>query len=397
MKVLYLYQGGDSFGGQATFFSRIHPFLKNSFDFKVICHRNGPGYEYLLYNKINAIRKTLPIFPHTTQFHISFYNVKTILLLPKDLVVGLLNILFEIKKEKPDLVFIGSTGLFLCSPVARMLGYKNVVFACEIIDKGHFGIRKFLITSLLEKHADKILCVSNAVLEKFKYRTKACLLFDAVDTAVFDPDKFDKRQLRKQHDIENNSHVLGIFGGVQYAKGHDLMIDALVLLRERFPKIILLIVGAVPKKKTYMLNFLFKREISERLESVIRKNNLHDNVRFVNQTPKVAEIYSLCDLVCMPSVEEAFGDPVIEAGAMKIPVVAYARGGPLDSIYDNTTGVLFHKLCAEDLASTIINLLNNPKKMKLMGEAAREVVLKNFSYAVYVPRLKEILVNLVNY
>jgi glycosyltransferase involved in cell wall biosynthesis len=390
IKLLYLYQAGDSIGGPAATFTRFYPYIKDDFDFSVLCHRGGVGVELFIQNGISAKNKTLPIFPHTTQLNIKIFNCISLLKLPYDIPVGVINLIREIRKEKPDLIFIGSTGLFIAGIIAKFMKIKSILFACEIVHEGRFGLRKLITIKSILRFCDKILCVSTAVRKKFPDSPKISILLNAVDIDLFNPDKFNKSDLQNKLVFCSDSKVVGIFGGIQYAKGHHIFVRWCSKVIKNFPNCVFLIVGAIPKTNIILkyLN-LFHINIMKTIRSIIHSNKLASHVYFVKETYNIAEIYAICDIVCMPSEEEAFGYPVIEAGAMGIPVIAYAKGGPLDTLLDRKTGILIKKLDENALANAILNLLEDNSLVNLISQNSRRFISEKFSFNIRINKFKE--------
>jgi starch synthase len=69
---------------------------------------------------------------------------------------------------------------------------------------------------------------------------------------------------------------------------------------------------------------------------------------------------------------EPFGLSVIEAMAAGRPVIATAQGGPMELIEHDLTGLLVPPDEPEALAVAIEDLLNDPERLRRMGQAARE-------------------------
>jgi len=68
------------------------------------------------------------------------------------------------------------------------------------------------------------------------------------------------------------------------------------------------------------------------------------NIRFVGELTdeKLADYYSKCSALIFPQ-EEDFGLVTVEAQAAGTPVIAYKKGGALDTIVEGKTGVFFTK------------------------------------------------------
>ena len=77
-------------------------------------------------------------------------------------------------------------------------------------------------------------------------------------------------------------------------------------------------------------------------------------VRFLGHKPDefVAQYYARCRGLLFPG-EEDFGITPLEANAAGRPVVAYARGGALDTVVDGRNGVLFHEQTVAALRAAV--------------------------------------------
>ena len=108
----------------------------------------------------------------------------------------------------------------------------------------------------------------------------------------------------------------------------------------------------------------------------------------------VITLYSQAALFVCPSVYEPFGIINLEAMACETPVVASAVGGIPEIIVDGETGLLvpFERAgendfepkepekFSEDLANAVNQLLENPERLKAMGQASRKRALEKFSW-----------------
>ncbi len=125
--------------------------------------------------------------------------------------------------------------------------------------------------------------------------------------------------------------------------------------------------------------------IGRRLRSLAR-----ENIEFVGwQTDeKLKEYYAACIAVIFPG-EEDFGIVPVEAMASGKPVVAYAKGGALETVIQSDTlktGVLFEHQTVESLLSAVQTV----KRTRFDPEALRSFAL-TFDREVFKRNMKQYL------
>ncbi|MFA0964683.1 glycosyltransferase family 4 protein [Roseivirga sp. BDSF3-8] len=109
--------------------------------------------------------------------------------------------------------------------------------------------------------------------------------------------------------------------------------------------------------------------------------DVEDRVIFAghkNHTGLKQEMLS-ADIMLQPSVSEAMPNTLIEASALKLPIVAAQAGGIPEIVYDGETGLLVPPADASALASAIKTLLDAPEKGRLLADNARAMVEDKFS------------------
>jgi glycosyltransferase involved in cell wall biosynthesis len=167
---------------------------------------------------------------------------------------------------------------------------------------------------------DRFVANSAFVADRIRryYSRAATVVYPPVDTEFFQPDTQPP-----------SGHFLIVSALVPY-KRLELAIDA--CLRLEMP---LRIAGDGPER--------------ERLER--RSSPL---VTFLGPITgeRLREEYRSARAVLLPG-EEDFGIVPVEAQACGTPVVAYARGGALETVRDNETGILFDEPTAASLASAL--------------------------------------------
>ena len=94
-----------------------------------------------------------------------------------------------------------------------------------------------------------------------------------------------------------------------------------------------------------------------RLKNITGNNSNIEFLGRVDDNAK-AELYSNCQAFINPQ-EEDFGITIIEAMASGRPVIAYNKGGAVETVTHNKTGILFNKQTADCLVEVINNFDSN--------------------------------------
>jgi len=119
---------------------------------------------------------------------------------------------------------------------------------------------------------------------------------------------------------------------------------------------------------------------SQRDELVARRApDLADQFELLGDVRPVEPLLAALDVLVLPSLSEASGIVLLEAGALGVPVVATAVGGIPEVVEDGVTGILVPPGQPAALADAVTRLLRNPILARAMGVAARERVEREFT------------------
>ena len=170
-------------------------------------------------------------------------------------------------------------------------------------------------------------------------------------------------------------------------KGHDVMVRALPLIRERVPDVEWLVIGEGPRRAG--------------IERSARDAGLAGCVRFLGALPDVERDAWLerAHVFVMPSRQrdsggggEGFGIAYLEAGLHGLPVVAGAVAGALDAVTEET-GVLVDPRDERALADAVVALLLDPERAQRLGAAGRERAA-SFGWPLVARRVETLLLEL---
>lgn len=101
---------------------------------------------------------------------------------------------------------------------------------------------------------------------------------------------------------------------------------------------------------------------------------------------EMRQAYAGAKAFLFPGMED-YGLTPIEAMAAGVPVLAYGRGGALETVLDGRTGLFFHEQTAESLISCIERF--EADGVSFSRQEMHEYVAENFSEKQFVSKFKE--------
>lgn len=110
----------------------------------------------------------------------------------------------------------------------------------------------------------------------------------------------------------------------------------------------------------------------------------------------IADHYRQADVFVLPSRLETWGDVLLEAMAFGLPCVGVRGQAMEDIIQHEATGLLVDQSQTNDLAGALIRLLSQPAMRQRMGDTARALVEREFTWDRVVDRLEPALVAAAN-
>ncbi|MDQ3432863.1 MAG: glycosyltransferase family 4 protein [Actinomycetota bacterium] len=208
------------------------------------------------------------------------------------------------------------------------------------------------------------------------------VVYSPVDTARFDPDRFEPSEARARLGLPQSAPVLAVVAQMTPWKGQDDAVRVLAHVKRKRPGTRLLLVGSATfvGRATRYDNQAYMR----RLHALIESEGVRGDVVFLGAREDVPAVLRAVDLLLVPSWEEPFGRTVVEAMAMKVPVVATSLGGPAEIVRAGVDGLLLEPRRPERWAEAIESLLDDPGRRARMGESGRARALDRFSLPAHV-------------
>jgi glycosyltransferase involved in cell wall biosynthesis len=193
-------------------------------------------------------------------------------------------------------------------------------------------------------NSDGLKCLAEKTWDK-----EIKIIYNGVNTEEFYPVKKNNKNI-----------VLLTISRLIKRKNLSSLIRAVTLVAKKNKKIRLILVGEGPE------------------ESDLKKlaSGLKAPVTFMGRIShgKLSEIYSMCDIYVLPSLNEGMSNTILEAMASGLPIITTDTGGTKELVDDN--GIILKNGSAEEIRDEILNICSDKKKMMEYGRKSRETAKK---------------------
>jgi glycosyltransferase involved in cell wall biosynthesis len=173
----------------------------------------------------------------------------------------------------------------------------------------------------------------------------------------------DGAAFRRVHSIPADRPLLVHVGRVAFEKNIDFLLRMLLLVRERYPDVLLLIAGEGPALP--------------HLKKLVRSLGLDASVMFVGYLDRASTLldcFRAGDIFVFASRTETQGLVLLEAMALGVPVVALAEMGTID-ILEGGKGALIATHDEDAFADTVCRILVSPSlRQRLATEGTRYAI-----------------------
>jgi len=186
-----------------------------------------------------------------------------------------------------------------------------------------------------------------------------------VDLERFYPDPDARMSLRTELGLNNEIPVFVFVGRLVRDKGVYDLVEAFANINALDPKWELWMIGPDEDGLQEYLSHYGQR--------------LGANIRWFGRTFSPERYMAAADVFVLPSYREGFGSAIIEAAACAVPAIAYKIDGVIDAVLEGRTGILIDKGDLLAFAEAMKDLGRFPDKRKLLGQAALDRAVKDFS------------------
>ena len=223
---------------------------------------------------------------------------------------------------------------------------------------------------------DKLITINKEDYElankKFKAKEVCYVPGVGIDLSKFDNVQVNRNARRREIGIPEDAIVLISVGELIERKNHKCILQALSRLDNE--KIHYVIVGEGPTLSV--------------LKTYAEEHMIEDRIHFLGYRKDIAELYSIADICCLPSIQEGLPVALMEGMASGLPVICSEIRGNIDLI-DEKGGKMFAPYSDDDCRRALTEMLELENDMKQMGKMNKEKI-KEYSIVKIIMKMKKI-------
>ena len=297
--------------------------------------------------------------------------------------VCLIKLIKIFKKEKPDIVHshtpkAGLLGMLAAKICGVKIRIHTVAGMPLMVEKGFkMQLLKF-IEKLTYRAANYIWPNSkslyNYIVEnKFTSPVKLNVIGKGSTNGI-NTNRFCKEALNENTLIEIKSTInytpqhiyLLCVGRLVADKGIVELVNVFLSLQKKYAALKLILVGD------------YEQELDPLPETVMQQIKINANIVHIKWTQQVEYFMHVANYFVFPSHREGFPNVLLQAGAMKLPVICSRIAGNIDIVQHKQTGLLFECGNQQQMEEQIAFAFTNFNRMKMMAEKLAEVIDRDF-------------------
>lgn len=237
-----------------------------------------------------------------------------------------------------------------------------------------------MLHAALARRADMVVAVSEATREETIREMGV-----AEDRVVTIPNGVNldrvtarrgREEVRAELGVGSEARLVASVGALTWEKDPVGLVRVVADVASDVPEAIFLIVGDGPLRRD--------------VELAVHRAGLVERVRLLGVRDDVPDVLGASDLLLLASATEGMPAVVIEAGALGVPVAAYAVGGVPEVVSDGRTGLLAPARDREQLADRVRRLLRDDGLRTAMGREARARSRTRFHVREIAPAYVEV-------
>jgi len=189
-------------------------------------------------------------------------------------------------------------------------------------------------------------------------------------------------KVRQRLGIPADKFVVVCVASLQPRKGQDLLVDL-------FPDLL----AACPNLKMYLVGptSAMAPEWAEAQLNKVQSSGFNNNLEYVGSRANAIDFIYAADILILPSRAEAMPRVILEAMALKKPVIASNVDGIPELIEHEKEGLLFSPAQPQGLIDAFKRMVTEPDTRKLFAGRAQKKYWSKFSRAHQIAGYEEVI------
>jgi len=199
-----------------------------------------------------------------------------------------------------------------------------------------------------------------------------------VDIDMFNPE-VAHTDIREELNLKPSTPLVGAVSVIRSWKGLDYLVKAVPLILKEIPEARFVIAGEGPHRNT--------------LEKTIKETGVEDKVYLLGHQEDIVNVLHFIDILVHPSyANEGLPQTILQAMAMKKPVIASNLAPLKEVVIENETGILTPIKDNKGIARAVIKLLHDKELSKKLGENGRRLVVSSYSFTAMLDKLETLYI-----
>ena len=238
------------------------------------------------------------------------------------------------------------------------------------------------------QHSDYYITASQAVADCLQetLRIPAARIFVVHAFALTRLGNFDiaaaRLRSRRELNIPDDAWVIGGSGTTDWRKSPDLFVQLASSVQRR--------------SKEHPVHFIWVGGDASGPEfgtlwHDIRRLGLEKQVHFLGHRENPRDYFAAFDLFALTSREDPYPLVVLEAAALGLPVVGFAKSGGVGEFIEDDAGYLIPYLDIDAMAARSMELLSDESLRRKLGSRAREKAAQRHDVSIAAPRIVNVI------
>jgi len=357
--ILY-FETSSGYGGSANALTLLLKNIKKDSYYPVVMmSHDGPQFKKIRDLGIEVIKYPYADLYEGSSTRLIGY-IKFICMFFLKALPGLWYICRIIESKKIDVVHV-NTNIYTGVPAIIAAKLKKIRCICHIrATRPVSSLERFLL-----KWIDRVIVLNKDTKITFEGLTPkggVALIYDGIEC--------NGDHLNTSITRDGTKPVIGIVGRIVRGKGHKEFVLTAKKILNKYPNARFCIIGDSNGSEE-----LYHRETID----LVKNEGMEQSVRFTGWHDNIYAAMAELDFLIQPYTNaEGLPNVIIEAMSLKKPVISTDVSGPKEIILDKKTGYIVPKGNVAMLAEKALELINNPRLLRHMGDNAYNRVSEVF-------------------